>query len=89
MTHRYISGVYGPIIAASAEHLFCYLAKTLGFISFCPSSFKSAATLPSGIAYTNCLLSYLFSPFREQVNVEYLGEQKETELVVSPGTYCL
>lgn len=89
MTHIYISGVYGPIITASAKHLFCYLARTLGFISFCPTLLNLLLlchlVLPIEIAFWN----YLFSPFREQVNVEYLGGQKEAELVVSTGTYCL
>lgn len=82
MTHRNISGVCKPIIGAFAKHPFCCLAKTLGFIS--------AASLPSRIAYTNYLLDLMFfSPFREQVNVEHFGAQKEAELVVSTGTYCL
>lgn len=75
--------------SCSAKHLFCYLAKTLGFISFCPPLLNLLLlchlVLPTQIVFW----SYLFSPFREQVNVEYLGGHKEAELVVSPGTYCL
>ena len=79
VTHGCVSGVYRPVPAASAKHLFCYLAKTLGFVPFYPPLLYLLLVCPLVLPAQIMSFGFFFASLREQANVEHFGAQKEAE----------
>lgn len=75
LTHACISGVCRPVPAASAKHLFCHLAKTLGFVPFYPPLL--CLLLVSSLVLSTQIISFgFFFPSENKYMWNTLGHRK-------------